>query len=274
MESHPASTGPPRPRADVGAMRRLLTTALAALAVIAPAADASAATTRWQPTVGMSWQMQFSGKLDTSVDAQVYDIDGADSTKAQVTALHQAGRKVVCYVDAGSYENWRTDAAKFPAAVRGTALDGWAGEQWLDVRNWDALRPILTARFEDCKAKGFDAVDPDNMDGYSNDTGFPLTAADQLTYNRRVADLAHGLGLAVGLKNDLDQVKALQPAFDFAVNEQCAKYKECGLLAPFTTSGKPVFHVEYNAAQCPTPASLRFSNVRKKLALDAFRAAC
>ncbi|MFI5915378.1 endo alpha-1,4 polygalactosaminidase [Dactylosporangium sp. NPDC051541] len=255
-------------------MRRLLFTALTALALVLPATQADAASSWWKPTVGLSWQMQFSGKLDTSIDAQVYDIDGADSTSAQVAALHRAGRKVVCYVDAGSYENWRADAAKFPAAVRGKALDGWAGEQWLDVRNWTALQPILSARFRDCKAKGFDAVDPDNMDGYANDSGFPLTAADQLTFNRRVADLAHGLGLAVGLKNDLEQVKALQPAFDFAVNESCSQYKECGLLAPFIAAGKPVFHVEYSAARCPTPAALKFSNIRKKLALDAFRAAC
>ncbi|WP_426509127.1 endo alpha-1,4 polygalactosaminidase [Dactylosporangium sp. McL0621] len=257
-------------------MRRLLMTVLAATAaVLAVAAPANAATpARWQPAVGLSWQMQFSGKLDTSVNAQVYDIDGADSTKAQVAALHQAGRKVVCYVDAGSFENWRADAAKYPAAVRGKALDGWAGERWLDVRNWAALGPILAARFADCKAKGFDAVDPDNMDGYSNDTGFPLTAADQLTFNRRVADLAHGLGLAVGLKNDLDQVTALQPAFDFAVNESCRQYNECGQLSPFVAVGKAVFHVEYKAAQCPTPASLRFGNIRKNLSLDAFRTAC
>ncbi|WP_433082019.1 endo alpha-1,4 polygalactosaminidase [Dactylosporangium sp. CA-052675] len=257
-------------------MRRLLMSALAAtaavLAVTAPAQAAAPA--RWQPAVGLTWQMQFSGKLDTSVKAQVYDIDGADSTKAQVAALHKAGRQVVCYVDAGSYENWRADAGKYPASVRGKALDGWPGEQWLDVRNWTVLRPILAARLADCKAKGFDAVDPDNMDGYSNDSGFPLTAADQLTFNRRVADLAHGLGLAVGLKNDLDQVKALQPAFDFAVNESCREYGECGQLKPFIAAGKPVFHVEYSAAECPTPASLRFSNIRKNLNLNAFRADC
>ncbi|GAA3449143.1 endo alpha-1,4 polygalactosaminidase [Dactylosporangium matsuzakiense] len=255
-------------------MRRLLACVLATAAVLLAAAPADAAAGWWRPAVGLSWQMQFSGKLDTSVNAQVYDIDGADSAGTQVAALHKAGRKVVCYVDAGSYEDWRADAAKFPAAVRGKALDGWPGEQWLDVRNWTVLQPILSARFSDCKAKGFDAVDPDNMDGYANDSGFPLTAADQLTFNRRVADLAHGLGLAVGLKNDLEQVRALQPSFDFAVNESCAQYKECGMLAPFITAGKPVFHVEYSAARCPTAAGLKFSNIRKKMALDAFRAAC
>ena len=265
-------------RADIAAMRRLLLPLLALIAALSPMSPADAATTttaaRWQPKLGATWQIQFSGKLDTTVSAQVFDIDGADSTKAQVATLHGKGSKVICYVDAGSYENWRADAAKFPAAVRGKAMDGWAGEQWLDVRQWDALRPILAARFADCRAKGFDAVDPDNMDGYTNVTGFALTAADQLLYNRRVADLAHSLGLAVGLKNDLDQVQALQPAFDFAVNEQCVKYKECGLLAPFTKAGKPVFHIEYAAANCPTPAALKFSSVRKKMSLDAGRAAC
>jgi hypothetical protein len=70
-----------------------------------------------------------------------------------------------------------------------------------------------------CQAKGFDAVDPDNMDGYTNDSGFPLEAKDQLAYNRMIASVAHGLGLGAGLKNDLDQLNELTPDFDFFVNE-------------------------------------------------------
>lgn len=254
-------------------MHRLLIIVLAAAFIGHPVPSSAATIAWWKPAVGLTWQMQFTGRLDTSIAAQVYDIDGADSTKAQVTTLHSAGRKVLCYVDAGSYENWRTDAARYPAAVRGEALDGWAGEQWLDIRRWDALGPILAARFADCRAKGFDAVDPDNMDGYSNDSGFPLTAADQLRFNQRVAELAHSLGLAVGLKNDVEQVARLQPYFEFAVNESCAQYRECSLVSPFITNGKPVFHVEY-AARCPSPSSLRLSSIRKKPALDAWRAAC
>ncbi|GAA3227376.1 endo alpha-1,4 polygalactosaminidase [Dactylosporangium siamense] len=257
---------------------RTVFVALAALAAVVistvPAAAATAPATWWKPAAGATWQMQFTGVLDQSVAADVYDIDGADATRAQVTKLHAAGRKVLCYVDAGSWENWRADAARFPAAVRGKALDGWAGEQWLDIRQWDTLRPILADRFATCRAKGFDAVDPDNMDGYANASGFPLTATDQLLFNRRVADLAHSLGLAVGLKNDLEQITRLQPSFDFAVNESCVQWKECALLSPFVTAGKPVFHVEYKASLCPTAANLRFSSIRKNLRLDAFRATC
>jgi hypothetical protein len=263
-------------------LKRLLFTSLAAgaavLAALASAVPANAADpARWQPKVGQSWQWQLSGKLDVSVPADVYDVDAVDTSAATVAALHKAGRKVVCYVNVGAREDWRPDAARFPATVLGANLDGWEGERWLDVRNWDALRPILADRFAACKQKGFDGVEPDNVDGYANDTGFPLTAADQLTFNQRIAALAHGLGLAVALKNDLDQVAALAPAFDFAVNEECAAYSECGALKPFIAAGKPVFHVEYNlstAAFCPTAKKLGFSSMRKRLNLNAWRQAC
>ena len=108
-----------------------------------------------------------------------------------MAALKAAGRRVICYVNAGAFEEWRPDAKRFPKAVLGKDLDGWPGERWLDIRQWGKLEPILAARFDTCRAKGFDAVEPDNVDGYANDSGFPLTAADQLTFNRRVADLAH-----------------------------------------------------------------------------------
>jgi hypothetical protein len=255
---------------------RLLLVATAAVPVLAFAVPAQAAGW-WQPTVGMTWQWQLTGTLNRTVAASVYDIDAFSTTAADVAALHAAGRKAICYVSVGSYENWRPDAGRFPAVVLGDALDGWPGERWLDIRRWDVLGPILADRFAMCRQKGFDGVEPDNVDGYSNDSGFPLSGADQLTYNRNVADLAHSLGLAVGLKNDLDQVSTLAPAFDFAVNEECARYRECGALKVFIAAGKPVFHVEYDLAVttfCPTTNALGFSSMRKHLELDAWRQPC
>lgn len=82
-------------------------------------------------------------------------------------------------------------------------------------------------RIQACKAKGFVAVDPDNVDGYTNDPGFPLTADDQLDYNKFLAATAHSLDLSVGLKNDVGQLAELVDHFDFAVNEQCHVYSEC-----------------------------------------------
>ena len=156
-------------------------------------------------------------------------------------------------------------------------LDGWPDERWLDIRRLDLLEPLIAARMDLCRAKGFDAVEPDNVDGYSNDTGFPLTSADQARFNTRVAELAHQRALGVGLKNDLDQAAALQPTFDFAVNEQCVQYDECSQLRPFVEAGKAVLHVEYQLPRsdfCPVTRPLGFSSMQKQLNLDATRWPC
>lgn len=230
----------------------------------------------WHPKPGLTWQWQLSGTVDTSVDAQVYDVDGAENSAAVVAKLHAAGHKVICYVNAGAYESFRADAKRYPASIIGQS-NGWPGERWLDVRQLGVLRPILADRFASCAQKGFDGIEADNVDGYRNNTGFPLTAADQLAFNRMLADLAHGDGLAIGLKNDLDQIPQLVPDFDFAVNEQCAEFSECDALKPFIAAGKAVFHVEYNlplTAFCPQTTAIGLSSMRKNLSLDAPRWAC
>jgi hypothetical protein len=193
-----------------------------------------------------------------------------------VTALHALGRKAVCYVDVGSYENWRPDAGQFPAALLGKN-NGWPGEQWLDVRRIDVLGPIMTARLDLCRQQGYDGVEPDNIDGYTNDSGFPLSYQDQLAYNQFIAQQAHARGLAIGLKNDLDQIPDLLSSFDFALDEQCFQYHECAALLPFVQAGKPVFEVEYELEPrqfCGQANAMNFNALKKALSLDAPRSAC
>jgi hypothetical protein len=231
----------------------------------------------WRPRAGMSWQWQLTGTLDTSINVEVFDLDAFTTPAATVSSLKAAGRHTICYVNVGAKEDFRPDAGTFPSSVVGKDLEGWPGEKWLDIRRWDLLEPVLIERFKTCKSKGFDAVEPDNVDGYSNQSGFPLTADDQLAYNRHVADLAHRMNLAVGLKNDVEQAATLAPAFDFAVNEECTRYKECDELRVFTASGKPVFHVEYDLDTgqfCASAKALGFSSMKKKQSLDAWRQPC
>jgi hypothetical protein len=242
------------------------------------AASSATSPTRaiWQPKPGLTWQWQLTEPVDTSVDAQVYDIDGTENGAAVVSTLHAAGRKVICYVNVGADESFRPDAKRFPSSVIGLS-NGWPGERWLDVRQLRVLRPIIAARFKTCADKGFDGIEADNVDGYQNDSGFPLTAADQLAYNRMLVALAHADGLAIGLKNDLDQVPELVSSFDFAVNEQCAEYSECEVLKPFIAAGKAVFHVEYTlplSEFCPQTTALGLSSMRKNTNLDAPRWPC
>ena len=231
----------------------------------------------WIPAPGVSWQWQLSGTLDLSVEAALYDVDLFDTPAATVAELHALGRHVVCYLDAGTYEPGRPDSGAFPAAVLGAGVEGWPGERWLDVRRLDLLRPILDARMDLCRDKGFDGVEPDNVDAYANTSGFPLTGADQLAFNRYLASAAHARGLSVGLKNDLGQVPALEPDFDWALNEQCFQYTECDALRPFARAGKAVLIAEYEtdpAAFCPPARAAGYSAILKHVQLDAWRQAC
>ncbi len=248
-----------------------LVAALAACGEAAPRADALRG-----PPPAASWQWQLDGPIDLRVPARVYDVDGFDTSRAAVTRLHRAGRYVVCYVDVGTWERWRPDAGRFPRALLGAA-NGWPGERWLDVRRVGALAPLLRARLAMCRRKGFDAVEPDNVDGYANRSGFPLSTHDQLRFNRWVARAAHAQRLAVALKNDLEQAAALAPSFDFAVLEQCFQYRECAKAQPFLRAGKAVYDAEYalpRARFCAQARRLDVSAIRKRTSLRAWRRAC
>lgn len=231
----------------------------------------------WIPPQVSSWQWQFAGlPIDTEVDAQIYSLDLFDTDAALVQNLQAQGKKVVCYINMGAWENWRPDAKQFPASIKGRS-NGWAGERWMDIRNLEVLMPILNARLDLCKAKGFDAVEPDNIDGYANRSGFPLTYAEQKTFNEAIAAAAHERNLAIGLKNDLNQVLDLVDVYDFAINESCFDYNECHLLNPFIDAGKAVFNVEYNLSTdqfCPQANAMNFNSMKKNRNLDGYREAC
>lgn len=255
----------------------------------------AAPTTIWKPAVNTSWMLLLGKPLDinnasdmgTGVkdyagnpapDPKVYDIDGFDNPASTVKALQDRGLKVICYISAGSSEDWRSDFAKFPAAVKGKPLDGWPGENWLDIRALDVLGPIMQARMDMCKQKGFVAMDFDNVDGYTQDSGFPITAAHQLTYNKKLAEWAHERGLAAGLKNNIDQLEQLWQDFDFAVNEQCNQYSECdAYVTYFISNNKPVFVAEYQTNPslfCPQMNARNFNAAKFSLALDGGRQPC
>ena len=222
------------------------------------------------------WQIQFQGRIDLSVPAAVYDID-VDSDPALVDAIHAQGDRAICYISAGSWEPFRSDAGEFRRKLLGRPIAGFEEERWLDIRRIGRLRPIMEGRMDECVAKGFDAVDPDNVDGYQNRTGFPLKAADQLVYNATIANLAHERGMAVGLKNDLGQVGKLLPYFDFQVNEQCFQYRECDRLDRFIAAGKPVYGIEYEVRPsrfCAPALAHGFSTIYKRYSLRAFREVC
>ncbi len=220
------------------------------------AVGAGTPTNWWRPTpatpIHWHWQLSqdFSFPRDVLPHKTVYDLDGELTSAETVAKLHALGPDVVviCYFDAGVYEDYRSDRARFPASVIGKEDEGWDGSYWLDIRQLDILLPIMRDRMINwCKNKGFDAIEPDETEVWSNDSGFPITKAQNNAFNKAIADLAHSLGMSVGLKGNNTEAPELVNYFDWALTEQCWEYDECALFKnSFIAQGKAVFNVEYN----------------------------
>ncbi|MRJ02006.1 MAG: endo alpha-1,4 polygalactosaminidase [Epsilonproteobacteria bacterium] len=193
---------------------------------------------------GTSWYWQLQGEIDPSHKVDLYDVDLFDTDRKLIEELHREGKVVICYFSAGSFEEWRPDRERFPKEAIGRPLEGWSGEQWLDIRH-PQVRSIMVSRLDLARSKGCDGVEPDNVDGYLHGTGFSLTGDDQLEYNRFLAEEAHKRGLLIALKNDMEQIEELVDLFDFAINEECFTYGECGLYLPFLLQNKAVLNAEY-----------------------------
>ena len=143
----------------------------------------------------------------------------------------------------------------------------------------------MVDRMKLCKAKGFDAVDPDNVedvDTWGDVTGFHLKRWDSIVYIRRLAANAHALGLAFGLKNasDLARYSEVMSVADFTVTEDCFAQGWCADSKPFIDAGKPVFALEYTdnrisfTAFCAQAKALGLSPLLKRRSLDAWEKRC
>ena len=254
----------------------------------------------YHPPLATTWQWQLTPDanattINTSVVADMYDIDGFDNTAATVATLHSlpgttvAHRSVLCYFSAGTLENWRSDAGSFPATLLGKTYPGFSNERWVDIRQLSVLGPILEARMDMCKAKGFDGFEFDNVDAWDPEysTGLNLTAQDEVSFIAFLANEAHLRGMSMALKNNIPQIPLVLPYVDFAVNEQCFQYSECltsqngGLYGydQMVKVAKPVFETEYKTYSPTNNVCARsildgFSTIYKHTALDSYRVSC
>ncbi|GEM_PF-6178827 len=233
--------------------------------------------TWYHPRPGITWQWQLDGPINTSYNVNLYDIDLFDTPQSVIDSLHKRGIKVICYFSAGTWEKWRPDAGQFPKDVIGRKLEDWPGERWLNIAQFQKFAPIILRRMDLAVKKKCDGIEPDNIDGYTNKTGFKITAQDQLRYNKWLAREAHKRGLAIALKNDIEQVGQLVNDFDFAINEQCFEYNECAPLQAFIRQNKAVLGVEYELKKkkfCPQANAMKFSWLKMDYDLKGGRDSC
>jgi hypothetical protein len=222
----------------------ILSTPLLMLPAIATAANQKAAAT-WTPVPNGALHWQLQGDVVPAPGTKVIDSDVFDTPATQVKKWRDQGLYPVCYVNVGAFEDWRDDAIDFPDDVIGADYDGWQGERWLDISHFKALAPVMEARLDLCADKGFLAVEPDNIDGYDNETGFDITRDDQVAYLHWLIGQAHKRGLAIGQKNAPDLISDLVNEMDFALLESAWRDNFLADFTPYHQQNKPVFAVEY-----------------------------
>jgi hypothetical protein len=242
--------------------------------------------TTWKPlTPGTSWQWQISGTLNKTIldgisnPKKMFDLDMENSTAADIAALKAKGIVVICYLETGSWENYRSDAGNFPASILGKTMNGYPDEKYIDIRS-QTVKDLIVKRLDVAKSKGCDGIEPDIDDSYQESTGFPITMTDNINYNKYIAAAAHARGMSMGLKNGPETafINALVGSLDWALNEQCNQYSECGGYAAFINANKAVFQVEYSLTTsqfCTKDNNANFDGLKKAEALDATpRTAC
>lgn len=219
----------------------------------------------------------FEWRLDSLSDnyrtnADVIDIDAFSATPELIANLKAQGKIVIAYLSVGSLENFRPDANDFPKSVIGNDYDGYPDEKWLDIRQIQLLAPIMEARLNMIKSKGFDGIEPDNMNGYQNETGFNISEENAIAYSRWLIDQAHSRELSIGQKNSEELIPSLFDEFDWILSEDAFVDDFYEELSPFISLGKAVFLVEYTdrisiedfqIQVCPNANTKRYSAVLK-----------
>lgn len=237
-------------------------------------------------TPGTSWDWILSGNpttvhLDNSTNPKkMMDYDPWAAGASHIAGLKSKGIVVICYFSAGTYEPGRSDSSLL-APYKLNVVSGYPEEYWLNIKNptvigsgaTQSLKTIMENRIVQAQNWGCDGIEPDNIDGYDGNisSSYGITAADQITYNKMLATSAHAHNMSIGLKNDVAQINDLASSFDWALNEQCNQYSECGGYSTFISQNKAVFNAEYQGTPstfCPVMNSANIDSVLYALNLD------
>jgi hypothetical protein len=229
----PASSSEPLPARDAGDPRQASgARSLDARAAVEPSVlDAGAPLPL--PPIGAAFDYQLGGAYPPAAGVQIVVRDR--------TAAPEPGLYSICYVN--GFQVQPDETAAWLAHHRELVLTDADGKPVID-RDWNellldvrtpakraALATIVAGWIHGCKQAGFDAVEIDNLDAYTR-SGGRLTAADAIAAMRLFADAAHADGLAIAQKNAVELApRRADLATDFAIAEECARYRECAAYA-------------------------------------------
>lgn len=238
----------------------------------------------WKPEAEISfdWVLGKSNSND-SFNTSIVDLDAFETSSETVFKLHTQGKKVIAYLSVGTIENTRSDSHLLPKEIIGNIYPQWPEEKWLDIRKLDKMKPWLSSRLSMIKQKGFDAIEPDNLDAYENNTGFDINLIDTKTFCDYLISLSHSMGLGIGQKNMPELAIEYSSKFDWALIEDAFYQGWSKELKPYIDKNKPVFSVDYtdNVPQeifettiCPKSKIMKYSTILKNRNLDKWTFFC
>jgi len=209
---------------------------------------------RWVPRPGTTWNYLLAASdsdiLSRKEEALTVDLN---IKPEMINKLHKQGKKVICYFSGGTLEGHRKDYNDYyntPGLIpdkRG--ITRW-GEVWLDYRRPE-IRPLIKRRMKEAISKKCDAIEVDCLDGYhfeevTEKWKNPLTKEDSYVFAKWLSQMAHNLGISIGLKNLAGTAARLVNDFDFAVVESCSDSPNlCARFKDFPKHNKAVFTIHY-----------------------------
>ncbi|TCO46951.1 glycosyl hydrolase family 114 [Kribbella antiqua] len=262
-------------------MRSLLVVALVAgLTACTPADQTTAAPALTLPPTHAGFDYQLGGAYDPPAGVEVVT---RDRTAAPAPGLYN-----VCYVNAfqvqpGEQKDWDPDLLLRDAAGNLVIDEDW-NEPLLDLRTDDKRTRIaakVNAWIDDCAAKGYQAIEPDNYDSYTRSKNM-LTPDQAKAFHTLIATHAHAKNLAIGQKNTVELAGDRETVgLDFAVAEECGEHDECAdyvdafgnnvIVIEYTSSGLKAACTEYGDALTIVQRDLEVSTPGSP---DYLRAAC
>jgi len=238
-----------------------LTALAAAIALGAPAAGSPAthATTPARGTTAGATAAAYrdppaNGRFDYQIGGAYKPLPSVRIVDRDRTSHPAPGVYNICYVNAfqtQAYQDgwWKKHHPSLLLRRNGTLVEdpGWAGEIILDTSTpakRHALARVIGGWIAGCAKKGFDAVEPDNLDSNTRSHHL-LTVADNMDYAALLAKRAHQVDLAFAQKNDAELAAHWQKkvGFDFAIAEECQVYSEC--FHYLKAYGNHVIEIEY-----------------------------
>jgi hypothetical protein len=190
-----------------------------------------------------------NGRFDYQIGGDYKPLPSVQIVDRDRTATPAPGVYNICYINAFQTQAYQDGwwKAHHPHLLLRNANgkpiedEGWPGEIILNIAT--ALAKIEDRWLKGCKAKGFQGVEPDNLDSNTRSHGL-LTQSDDFDFAELLITDAHADGLAIAQKNSAEQsAKGHKLGFDFAIAEECQVYNECGFY--LTAYGDEVYEIEY-----------------------------